>query len=816
MTDAYKPYVVVVGAGAMGGLFGGLLKEGGLDVTLIDIKQDHVDAINRDGLKIVGYGGDRFIPIRATTDPADAGVADVVIVLTKGMDTVTAVTGAKGVFGDDTVAISFQNGLGNEEAIAGVIGAGRVFGGVSAQGATVVGPGVVRNFSDLPSYIGEMAGGLSERAERIAHIEPSLLAAYSRILSHGSTELPTLEELFAVAGKADLPDFRRFQSALILRVDRAIQEAQSPGAALMLKSVSLATWTGFPGRYDEWDSSQQRLWRERRPEWAELCCEIAKHACAAGDVPAIWRLWRARWADAAHDSDEETCWLDLAECQELIREQRFEVLKHCAQLDPATFVALVPRYAPGVDEAADWYEKQNVVAARSMDFVREESRAISELDCTDEERSTVAVGLFAAAVHLHAPPSETAQALATHWPWIRDGCSPDLIARLVSRSPLALLYLSGADEIGEIGGEETRRQMLSTLVTDAASVRGMDKGQQDFVTKLLTQLQADTQQATSARSSPEACETLASFLAQAEHLRLGSLGNIQSWIGGAATRWLCKRRWRDLLDQLLSGTGGEGYSASHVQMLSQAVGGRVKGLEELVVAWLLYGDDGQAVAPHGLASWIAAAAEADEDQGRYAELCDYCVEAESYRGLGLLNEISRTAVGPQIVAGMCRTGELVRWLLTTPPDDRIAPSRTLGQVVIDHLCRDPSACRPEQIRHLAAWLGADCFDEVFYGEPARALQVLADWGWPDELTEYEAVLFAKAGPMAEFPVRDFLCRWLASESRKQVLGVLPLCRILRRHISSRAAGRAAFHPLVLWARTERPDMVGRIEAALGF
>jgi 2-dehydropantoate 2-reductase len=168
MTDSYKPYLVVVGAGAMGGLFGGLLREGGLDVTLIDIKRDHIDAIKGDGLKIVGYGGDRHIPIRATTDPAEAGVADVVIVFTKAMDTVKAVSDARSVFGDHTVAISFQNGLGNEEAICGVIGAERVLGGLTAQGATVLEPGVVRNFSDLPSYIGEMPGGLSQRCEQIA------------------------------------------------------------------------------------------------------------------------------------------------------------------------------------------------------------------------------------------------------------------------------------------------------------------------------------------------------------------------------------------------------------------------------------------------------------------------------------------------------------------------------------------------------------------------------------------------------------------------------------------------------------------------
>ncbi len=211
MTDVYKPYVVVVGAGAMGGLFGGMLREGGLEVTLIDVKRDHVDAIDRNGLKIVGHGGERRISIRATTDPADAGVADVVIVLTKSMDTVAAVSGAKSVFGDHTVAISFQNGLGNEEAIGGVIGAERVLGGLSAQGATVVEPGVVRNFSDLPSYIGEMPGGLSERAGRIARafsgagldtsasadirrdIWKKLLANVSLSPISGSTDLNTRE-----------------------------------------------------------------------------------------------------------------------------------------------------------------------------------------------------------------------------------------------------------------------------------------------------------------------------------------------------------------------------------------------------------------------------------------------------------------------------------------------------------------------------------------------------------------------------------------------------------------------------------------------
>lgn len=168
MTPKPWPKVAVLGAGAIGGLFGAMLREGGLDVTLIDRKESHVSAIRANGLKIVGHGGDRSIPVPATTEPASVGPVDVVIVQTKAMDAIQAVRAGEALFTPDTVAISFQNGLGNEENIGSVIGLEKVLGGVTAQGATVVEPGVVRNFGNLPSYIGELEPGLSERAERTA------------------------------------------------------------------------------------------------------------------------------------------------------------------------------------------------------------------------------------------------------------------------------------------------------------------------------------------------------------------------------------------------------------------------------------------------------------------------------------------------------------------------------------------------------------------------------------------------------------------------------------------------------------------------
>jgi 2-dehydropantoate 2-reductase len=75
--------VAVLGAGAMGCLFGGLLAEKGLNVNLIDVWKEHVEAINKNGLKMDGHGGDRFIKVKATTDPSTVGIVDAVIVMCK-------------------------------------------------------------------------------------------------------------------------------------------------------------------------------------------------------------------------------------------------------------------------------------------------------------------------------------------------------------------------------------------------------------------------------------------------------------------------------------------------------------------------------------------------------------------------------------------------------------------------------------------------------------------------------------------------------------------------------------------------------------
>jgi len=163
-----KKRVTIMGAGGMGALFGSILADGGLEVALVDSDKDHIDAINRKGLLIRGFGGDRTRRLCATTDAGEIEHADIVLFQCKAHGTGEAAGAAKHLIDGGGVAISFQNGLGNEEQLAGILGEANVLGGLTTMAGCKLEPGVVQDFSRTPSWIGEMAGGQSDRSRTLA------------------------------------------------------------------------------------------------------------------------------------------------------------------------------------------------------------------------------------------------------------------------------------------------------------------------------------------------------------------------------------------------------------------------------------------------------------------------------------------------------------------------------------------------------------------------------------------------------------------------------------------------------------------------
>ncbi len=161
--------IAILGSGAMGSLYGGMLAEGGHSVTLVDIWKEHMDRVNESGLSIEGVSGDRMISsLKGVTDPRDAGEADLVIVFVKATATKTAMEGARSLLGPDTAVLTLQNGLGNVEKLAEAVGESRILAGITGNGCTLLGPGRIRHAGQGDTVLGELNGKITDRLKRIA------------------------------------------------------------------------------------------------------------------------------------------------------------------------------------------------------------------------------------------------------------------------------------------------------------------------------------------------------------------------------------------------------------------------------------------------------------------------------------------------------------------------------------------------------------------------------------------------------------------------------------------------------------------------
>jgi 2-dehydropantoate 2-reductase len=160
--------IVVMGSGGMGGYYGGLLGRHGNDVTFI-ARGAHLEAIRRDGLQVKSIHGDFSVsPARATYDPSEIAVPDLILFCTKTYGTDEAVQRIKPIVGRETTVLSLQNGIDAPERIGKVVGMEHMVGGATWISSAVEAPGVIKQVSDFRRVvIGELAGGLTPRVQAI-------------------------------------------------------------------------------------------------------------------------------------------------------------------------------------------------------------------------------------------------------------------------------------------------------------------------------------------------------------------------------------------------------------------------------------------------------------------------------------------------------------------------------------------------------------------------------------------------------------------------------------------------------------------------
>lgn len=162
--------ITVVGAGAMGSLFGALLFESGISVRLYDIWAEHVKAINENGLGIELDGKTRSVNVKATTDKKTIRKADLAIIFVKSTRTGDAARVASELVSSTGFVLTLQNGMGNADIIAEVIDPGRIIAGTTSHGATMLEPGLIRHAGIGPTLIGMWSGDEKAGAQSIADI----------------------------------------------------------------------------------------------------------------------------------------------------------------------------------------------------------------------------------------------------------------------------------------------------------------------------------------------------------------------------------------------------------------------------------------------------------------------------------------------------------------------------------------------------------------------------------------------------------------------------------------------------------------------
>lgn len=247
--------IVVIGAGAMGSLFGALLFESGHRVHLVSKDEAHIQAIREKGLVIEYQGAFRTVVIPASVYGDDIPQADLCLIFVKSPDTAQAAEDASRIAGDQGMVLTLQNGLGNADILARFMAKERILAGTTAHGATFLEPGRIRHAGVGPTVIGTWSGSNGEPARQVsdafnnAGIATDLLddiqtVIWNKLLINVGINAVTALTGIKNGGILDLEDTRQLCQAAVNEA-RTVAEAKgiavNPNAVETVFKVARAT-----------------------------------------------------------------------------------------------------------------------------------------------------------------------------------------------------------------------------------------------------------------------------------------------------------------------------------------------------------------------------------------------------------------------------------------------------------------------------------------------------------------------------------------------------------------------------------------------
>lgn len=226
--------IAIVGAGAMGSLYGGLLANSNNEVYLIDIWEEHVNKINEEGLTIIEVDGETYARPKALTNSEKIGPVDLVIIFVKSIYTKDAIKSNFSIINEKTVILSLQNGYGNAEDIAAYANRENVIIGTTSHGATMIEPGKIRHAGLGPTYIGKLTGAADVSTTKVRQMLQE--AGFETIISENVMELVWskllvnvgINAITAILGikNGQLLDWKETKELVALAVTEAVQVAK--------------------------------------------------------------------------------------------------------------------------------------------------------------------------------------------------------------------------------------------------------------------------------------------------------------------------------------------------------------------------------------------------------------------------------------------------------------------------------------------------------------------------------------------------------------------------------------------------------------
>ena len=160
--------IAVIGAGGVGGYFGGKLVDGGADVVFI-VRGATLDAMRTKGLRVDSIKGDFVIEHpNATDDPTSAGKVDAIFLTVKTWQIADAAEQIKPMLGDDTMVIPLENGIDAPDQLASILGSQHVVGGLCGIVSFIAAPGHIRHIGADPFVMfGELDNQRTARVEAL-------------------------------------------------------------------------------------------------------------------------------------------------------------------------------------------------------------------------------------------------------------------------------------------------------------------------------------------------------------------------------------------------------------------------------------------------------------------------------------------------------------------------------------------------------------------------------------------------------------------------------------------------------------------------